>query len=126
MRLRDGFIAILVACVIAGSTVAQQPQRSEPPKVTEHPRGPGDAKGGNAKGWNELGPRERYRALKNYHHHQQLPQEHRETVERNYERWQAMPEHERNRIRKNYEKFRRLPPAQRERLRQQPPPPPAK
>ena len=69
-----------------------------------------------AQKWQQLGPKERYKALQNYYRHEQLPQERRHDIEKRYERWQGMSADERNRIRQNYERFRQLPPQERERM----------
>lgn len=67
-----------------------------------------------AQSWKELSPTERYDALQNYQHHQQLPADRQEDVERRYERWRNMPPDERARVRRNYDRLQHLPPKERE------------
>jgi hypothetical protein len=67
-----------------------------------------------AQGWQDLSPRQRYDALRNYREHEQLPRERQDEIEKRYERWQTMPETERDRIRRNYERYRALPSPERE------------
>jgi hypothetical protein len=70
----------------------------------------------HAQRWQQLGPKERYKALQNYYRHEQLPQERQRDIQKRYEHWQSMSPDERNRIRQNYERFRQLPPKERERM----------
>lgn len=71
-----------------------------------------------AQNWRDLGPKERYNALRHYRQHEQLPPDRREEIEKRYERWQGMPPDERERIRRNYERLKQLPPRERERFEQ--------
>lgn len=66
-----------------------------------------------AEQWQDYGPAERHKALKNYRRHQAAPEERRQEVERQYRRWREMPPAERERLRGTYERYRKLPPAER-------------
>ncbi len=66
-----------------------------------------------AQSWEELSPRERGEALRNYQRFQQLPPEQRESVERNYQRWRQLPPQEKERIRGNYREYQKMSPQER-------------
>ena len=69
-----------------------------------------------AQNWRDLSPKERYDALQNYRHHEQLPADRQRDIEKRYEQWRNMPPDERNRVRQNYERFKQMPPQERERF----------
>jgi hypothetical protein len=69
-----------------------------------------------AQSWQELGPSERYKALRNYQQHERRPEEDRRGIEQRFERWQQMSPDERSRIRQNYERLQQMPPQDRERF----------
>lgn len=64
--------------------------------------------------WENLSPRERERALKNFQRFQQLSPKQQRTLEQQYHRWRSLPPEERQRIRKNYERYQRLDPYEKE------------
>lgn len=67
-----------------------------------------------AQNWQDLSPRERYKAMRNYDQHRQLPAERQQDMEQRYERWRQMPPDEQSRIRKNYDRLRQLGPQERD------------
>src|SRR5207249_1743653 len=54
------------------------------------PKSPGFS-GALAQNWQELSPRQKYDALRNYRQYEQLPEGHQRDIEQRYQRWQAMP-----------------------------------
>lgn len=66
--------------------------------------------------WDNLGPRDRYEAMRNYEQHRRLPKQERRDIERQYQRWQEMPQEDRRRVRRNYERLQQLSPDERRRF----------
>jgi hypothetical protein len=66
-----------------------------------------------AQRWDEMSPRERGEAMRNYERYRRLPPERQRAVEENYERWQRLPPPEKDRIRGNYRRYRELSPEER-------------
>jgi hypothetical protein len=66
--------------------------------------------------WQDLSPRERGEAYRNYQRFQKMPPEQRRQVERNYDRWQKLPPQEKERLRSNYRQYREMPPERRREL----------
>jgi len=60
--------------------------------------------------WDELSPRERGEARRNYDRYQRLPPDKRRAVDENYDRWRQLPPEEKQRIRGNYEQYRQMSP----------------
>jgi len=71
-----------------------------------------------APSWQNLTPKERYDAMKNYWQHEQRPQEQKRDIEERYQRWRNMPPDEQGRIRQNYQRLQQLPPPERDRFEQ--------
>lgn len=69
-----------------------------------------------AQNWQDLGPRERFDAMRNYEQHRRLPEERQRAVEDRYERWRQMPPDEQSRIRQNYDRLQRKDPQERDRF----------
>ncbi len=69
-----------------------------------------------AQNWQDLGPRERFDAMRNYQQHRQLPEDRQRDVEDRYDRWQQMPPDEQSRIRRNYDRLQHLDPQERNRF----------
>lgn len=69
-----------------------------------------------AQNWDDLSPRERREALRNYRQHDSLPPQRKNDMEDRYERWRRLPPEEQSRIRRNYDRMQQLDPAERERL----------
>jgi hypothetical protein len=67
-----------------------------------------------AQSWDEMSPRQRYDAMRNYQQHQNLPADQQRDMEQRYQRWQQMPEQERDRIRQNFQRYQALPQDQRD------------
>lgn len=63
----------------------------------------------HAQSWQEMSPKERGEAYRNYQRFQKMPPEQRREVERNYDRWQRMPQQEKERMRSNYRQYREMP-----------------
>ncbi len=74
------------------------------------------AYGQEGQDWQDLSPRERYDAMRNYKQHRQLPEERQRDVEERYERFRQLPQEEQARIRQNYDRFKQLRPQERERF----------
>lgn len=66
--------------------------------------------------WQDMSPRQRYDAMRNYYDYNQQPQERREKLQHDYERWQQLPPQEQERVRRNFEKWQRMPPEEQQRL----------
>jgi uncharacterized protein DUF3106 len=71
-----------------------------------------------APSWQNLTPKERYDAMKNYWQHEQRPQEQKHDIDQQYERWRSMPPDQQDRIRQNYQRLQQLPPPERNRFEQ--------
>jgi len=69
-----------------------------------------------AQNWQDLGPRERFDAMRNYKQHRDLPEERQRDLEDRYERFQQMAPEEQRRIRQNYERLNQLDPQERARF----------
>ncbi len=67
-----------------------------------------------AQNWQDLSPRERFDAMRNYRQHRQLPEERQQDMEQRYERWRQMSPDEQLRIRRNYDRLRQLGPQERD------------
>ncbi len=66
--------------------------------------------------WQNLTPRQRYEALRNFKEHESRPEDRQRDIEERYQRWQSLPDNERDRIRQNYERYRALPQPERDRF----------
>ena len=66
--------------------------------------------------WENLSPRERFDAMRNYQQHQRLPEDRQRDLEQRYERFLQLPPEEQSRIRRNYDRFNQLHPQERERF----------
>ena len=64
--------------------------------------------------WEDLSPRERERALKNFQRFQQLSPKRQKSLEQQYHRWRSLPPEEQQRIRENYKRYQRLDPYEKE------------
>lgn len=58
------------------------------------------------RGWDDLSPTERERALNNFKRFQQLPGDRKRDLQNAYDRWQKLPGSERQRIQENYKRYR--------------------
>jgi uncharacterized protein DUF3106 len=61
-----------------------------------------------AESWDDLSPGQRDRALKNYQHYMQLPDDKRRSIDQRYEKWKKMPRSDRDRFRKKHDEYRGL------------------
>ena len=64
--------------------------------------------------WEDLSPRERKQALRNFQRFQQLSPEQQKTLEQQYHHWRSLPPEEQQRIRRNYEHYQQLDPYEKE------------
>lgn len=59
-----------------------------------------------ADGWDDLTPKQRDRAMRNYRSYMDLPAEKRRDVDQRYEKWKKLPRDDRDRFRKKHERYR--------------------
>jgi hypothetical protein len=69
---------------------------------------------GPRRSWEDLSPRERERALRNYQEYQRLPRERQQFIDRRYQRYRELPPQEQRRLQQNYQEYERLPPGERQ------------
>jgi len=68
------------------------------------------------RGWKDLSPEERNRAIQNYQRYQQMPERKQRLLDQRYQQFQSMPPQEQQRLRRNYESYRGMDPGQRQRF----------
>jgi hypothetical protein len=69
------------------------------------------------RGWDDLSPTERERALNNFKRFQQLPGDRKRDLQNAYDRWQKLPGSERQRIQENYKRYREMNSEEKEQFR---------
>ncbi len=69
-----------------------------------------------AQAWQDLSPRQRYDAMRNYRQYESAPAEKQQAIDEGFERWRNLPPQEQEKVRRNYERFQQLTPAQRAQL----------
>jgi len=87
---------ILLATILATSAQARGKPRVQP-----------------VQSWQELGPKDRQRALDNLQRYRRLPESSRQRMDRSYESWRQLDDGERARVQRNFEKYRQMSPDQR-------------